>query len=186
MTLVADEYLGNRRDDPALAERVETGDAVTVTVDETERRRSRFRTTASDGTDLGVVVGRELQAGDVLWADGTLVVVELDAVGAMVVRFDRVDGDTAAVTAALELGHAVGNRHRDLAVDGDRAYLPLTDSRDRLAAEVRPYLPDGATIDYEDVSPALFDEGDGLEGDHGHGPHAHTHGVHDIDPEGSR
>ena len=53
--LVADEFVGTL-DDEGVAERVESGNPFTVAVDATERRRSRFRTTADDGTDLGVVV----------------------------------------------------------------------------------------------------------------------------------
>lgn len=176
--LVADEFLGTLADE-GVAGRVETGDPLTVTVDDTERRRSRFRTTADDGTDLGVVVGRELEDGDVLAAGDRLVVVSLEPVDAMVVDFTGVaDPDRAAVTTALELGHAVGNRHWDLAIDGarNRAYMPVTDSRDRMEATVEPALPAGATIGYEAVPPTTFDESSGGHGhSHEHGP-GHSHG----------
>ncbi|MCU4802115.1 urease accessory protein UreE [Halobacteria archaeon HArc-gm2] len=203
--LVADSYVGNVDEDSDLAERLDAEDALTVTVGETERRRSRFRTTGDDGTDLGVVVGRELRAGDVLSADGRLVTVSLEPVDAMVVDLGGVDADSAAVATALELGHAVGNRHWDLAVEGQRAYLPMADSRERMEAELEPHLPQGATIGYDEVSPALFDEGSGgghghedgghshSHGDgghshdhsHGHDGHSHAHGVREVDPEGS-
>lgn len=189
---VADSFLGNVSEDTSLAARVEREDAPTVAVDDTQRRRSRFRTTADDGTDLGVVVGRDLRAGDVLSAGDSLFVVALDRIEAMVLDFSTVDGGSRAATAAIELGHAVGNRHRDLAVDGDRAYLPLADSRERLEAEVRPRLPDGATVGYDEVSPTLFDDGGGDHGHehadghgdiHSHGTDGHVHGVRELDPE---
>jgi urease accessory protein len=174
--LVADEFVGTL-DDPDIAARVDGEATLAVTVDDVERRRSRFRTTAEDGTDMGVVVARELSDGDVLAADGTLVVVSLAATTAMVLDFAGVTG-TDAVTAALELGHVVGNRHRDLAVDGDRAYLPAQ-RRERLEATVRPLLPEGVTVSYEDVPPTLFDDGEGPDHshdhDHGHGDHSHDH-----------
>ncbi|MFC7197205.1 hypothetical protein ACFQL4_25460 [Halosimplex aquaticum] len=72
--LVAEEFVGTL-DDEEVAERAESGDPLTVAVDETERRRSRFRTTAADGTELGVVVARELRDGDVLSTGERLVVV---------------------------------------------------------------------------------------------------------------
>jgi len=190
--LVADSYLGHR-DDPDLADRLDGGECLTVTVDDTERRRSRVRTTAEDGTDLGIVVSRELRDGDVLDADGTLVLVSLATIEALVVDFDGVEGSTPAALAALELGHAAGNRHWDLAVEGERAYLPLAEKRERMESEIRPHLPDSATIKTDDVSPALFDDGDDGHGEHSHGAggHAHshgddghTHGVREIDPEG--
>jgi len=186
--LVADEYLGSL-DDPGIAERVERGDSLTVTLDDTERRRSRVRTTADatdgsdgtgeDGSDLGIVVGRELRDGDVLLADGRPVVVSLEPVEAMALDFGGVDGDaTTAATAGLELGHAVGNRHWDLAVEGERAFLPVTEDRERMEREVEPHLPEGTTVGYESVSPALLDDGGP---DHSHGDHTHSHDADDSD-----
>lgn len=176
--LVAETFVGTL-DDEAVAERVGAGDPLRVTVDGTERRRSRFRTTADGGTDLGVVVARELRDGDVLSTGDRLVVVSLAAVEAMVLDLGGVaDPDRAAVTTALELGHAVGNRHWDLAVDGERAYLPLADTRDRMDSTVEPHLPPGVTVGYDEVPPTLFDGGDSP--DHGDG-HAHSHGDSDRD-----
>ncbi|WP_415379839.1 urease accessory protein UreE [Halosimplex sp. TS25] len=194
--LVAEAFVGTL-DDDAVAERVESGDPLAVAVDGTERRRSRFRTTADDGTDLGVVVARELRDGDVLSTGDRLVVVSLEAVEAMAIDFGAVtDPDRAAVTTALELGHAVGNRHWDLAVEGERAYLPLADTRERMESTVEPHLPDGATIEYDEVPPTLFDEGDAADHSHSHGEgdhthnhdeaghsHAHDHGVRTLDPK---
>ncbi|MFC7197204.1 hypothetical protein ACFQL4_25455 [Halosimplex aquaticum] len=103
--------------------------------------------------------------------------------------------DRVAVTTALELGHAVGNRHWDLAVDGQRAYLPLADSRERMEATVELHLPDGATVEYDEVPPTLFDEGDAADHSHSHGEadhshgggeshsHSHGHGVRSLDPK---
>lgn len=200
--LLADRFVGNVGDDADLAERLDRSEALAVTVSETERRRSRVRTTAEDGTDLGVVIGRELREGDVLAADDTLVRVSLEPVGALVVDLGGIDIDASAVRAALELGHHVGNRHWNLALDGEWAYFPVTDSRERMKAEVESVLPDGAVLDYDEVSPALFDEGDTAEA-HSRGPdhddyHSHPHGeghshgrdghAHDIrepDSEGS-
>ena len=202
--LVADSYLGHRSED-AVAARLEDAEPLSVTVDDTDRRRSRARTTAADGTDLGIVVARELRDGDVLEADDRLVVVSLARTAALVVDFAEAGASTAATLAAVELGHAAGNRHWDLAVDGARAYLPLVERRERMEEEIRPHLPSGATIGTADVSPALFDEGSGGSGhgghshDHGSDGHTHTSGghdhahdhahggdghVHDIDPGG--
>ncbi|WP_273837428.1 urease accessory protein UreE [Halococcus sp. PRR34] len=185
--LVADTYLGSV-EEAALAERVEREEHATVTLDDTERRRSRVRTSTDDGTDLGIVIGRELGDGDVLDADGSLIVVALDTVPAMVLDFAAAGGDTATVTAAVALGHAVGNRHWSLAVKGNEAYLSIADDRNRMEAAVRPLLPGGTTIGYREVSPTLFDEAGthdhthdsddhGRTGNgHAHGGDGHTHG----------
>lgn len=176
--LVAEEFVGTL-DDGDVASRVENSSHLTITVDDVERRRSRFRTTAENGAEIGVVVARELQDGDVLEADGTLVVVSLAPVDAMVLEFGDVAAPaTGAVTGALALGHAVGNRHWDLVVEGTRAYLPLAESRDRMEATISPHLPDGARIEYESVQPTRFggDTADGhsVEDDHTHSPDRRT------------
>lgn len=180
--LVADTYLGSI-EESALTERLESEAYSAVTLDDTERRRSRVRTTTDNGTDIGIIVGRELRDGDVLDADGSLVLVTLNPMTAMVLDISGVDGDAATVTEAVTLGHAAGNRHWSLAVSGTEAYLPIADDRDRMEEEIRPLLPDGAMIEYRAVSPTLFDEG--RRSDHGHGGDGHTHSgdhhVHDSD-----
>lgn len=171
--LVADTYLGHRDE---LAD--DLADALHVTLTDTERQRSRVRTAAASGTDLGIVVPRRLEDGDVLEADETRVVVSLETTTALVVDFTAVTDPMATLT----LGHAAGNRHWNLAVEDGRAYFSVTKDRERMEAEVRPQLPDGATIEYEAISPALFDHS---TGDHTHdheGGHGHSHGnEHDHD-----
>lgn len=204
--LVADTYLGHR-DDTEIADRLADAgdDTARVALSDTDRRRSRVRTETADGRDLGVVVARDLDDGDVLEAeDGTLVVVELATIDALVLEF--ADADVSA-TAALELGHALGNRHWDLAVRGTEALFPVPDTRKRMEDAVADLLPTGVTTRFEQVSPTTFDDGaadhshggDGHAHDHSHGhaddhSHGHTHegnntqphdhGVRTIEPGG--
>jgi urease accessory protein len=181
--LVAETYVGHRSEEAvasALAEaKTGTGDGVhRVVLTDTERRRSRVRTETADGADLGIVVARELADGDVLRIeDGGLVVVELAAVEALVV--DLADAD-APTTAAVAFGHAVGNRHWDMAVRGTEVLFPVADDRERMERFIRTEAPTGATLDTERVSPTTFDDG---SPDHSHGPslgddHAHGDGSH--------
>jgi urease accessory protein len=174
---VATTYLG-RRDDPGTAARLDDADEVLhVVLSDTERRRSRVRTETADGRDLGVTVGRDLADGDVLETeDGHLVVVELAAVDALILEFG--DADVGAVSA-LELGHAVGNRHWKLAIRGDEAVIPVPASTDRLESTIDEFLPD-VPRRYESVPPTTFDDG-GVDHDHGH-DHDHDQG-HDHDHE---
>ncbi|MDS0223540.1 urease accessory protein UreE [Haloarcula sp. S1AR25-5A] len=188
--LVADTYLGHR-DDDAVAEALEASDHATVVLSDTERQRSRVRTETIDGRDLGIVVARDLGDGDVLEAeDGTLVVIELAAIEALVLDF--ADSGVSS-TAALELGHAVGNKHWNLAVRGQEALFPVTDSKERMEDTVAELLPADVPTRYEHVPPTTFDD-DGVDhshggghthgkDSHGHGGagHAHGHGVRTID-----
>jgi urease accessory protein len=178
--LVADTVLGTVGDEDTAA-RVEAADSLTVVVDNDQRRRSRFRTTATDGTDVGVTVGKTLADGDVLEADGRPIIVRLETVPAMVLDLAAATGSP---TDAVALGHAVGNRHWELAVRETAVLLPVTENRERMERAVRPHLPEGATVRYEDVDPSLFDghsafaaghkHGDGGEHRHGDG-HEHNH-----------
>ena len=171
--LVADTYLGHR-EDPDVVDRLAGTDPVRVRLSDTDRRRSRVRTETTDGRDLGVVVGRDLDDGDVLVTDdGTTVIVELVRIDALVLDFET--ADLSALTA-LEVGHALGNRHWDLAVRGHEALFPVEDSRERMLTHVADHLPADVTSRFEAVPPTTFDDGGpSHEHDHGHG-HEHGHG----------
>jgi urease accessory protein len=164
--LVAREYLG-RADDPDVAARLGP-DPRRVVLTDVERRRSRVRTETTAGTDLGIVVARDLRDGDVLATDDGPVVVDLAPVAA--VAFDP---DNLSPVAALELGHAVGNRHLDLTTRDGEALVRATEGGERTAATVDELLPDGASTRVVSVSPAAFD---GETPDHAHaGDHQHQH-----------
>jgi urease accessory protein len=170
---VADSYVGNRGSEVVAARLAREG-FETITVDDAERRRSRFRTTTGTGTDLGVTVSRELTAGDVLAAEDLLVVVELEPVETMVIDLE---GAAGSLTGAVALGHAVGNRHWDMAVRGQEVLFPAPESDARTDATLAPHLPEGATVSRERVSPALVD-GQVESASHAHGGgHSHYHGA---------
>lgn len=171
--LVAETYVGHR-DEAAVADELTATEAVhRVVLTDTERQRSRVRTETADGTDLGIVVARELADGDVLRTeDGGLVVVDLGAIEALVVDLAGTD---APATAAVAFGHAVGNRHWEMAVRGTAVLFPVADDRERMARFVRAEAPDGATLDDERVPPTTFDDGGP---DHSHGPSLGDDGAH--------
>ncbi|MFT4880045.1 MAG: urease accessory protein [Natronomonas sp.] len=169
---IYDTYEGN-----AETETVEDKNRETVTVGGDQRRRSRFRTTTDSGREVGVVVGRELRAGDVLSTgagDGPRLEVVLEPVEAVVVCL----ADAAAdLTAAVTLGHAAGNRHWEMAVRAEEVLVPAVESDTQMETTLRPHLPEGATLRRERVSPALFD-GQVESAGHSHGDgHSHSHGA---------
>jgi len=174
--LVADSYLGHR-DDAALTERLAGADPLRVVLSDTDRQRSRVRTETTDGRDLGVVAAEDLADGDVLETDdGHLVVVELARIDALVLPIDDAG---VSPTAALELGHALGNRHWDLAMREGEALFPVTDSRERMIEFVTDHLPEGVETRFESVPPTTFDD-DAHGGDHAHGHgDGHSHGHDD-------
>ncbi|AQL43753.1 hypothetical protein BV210_14025 [Halorientalis sp. IM1011] len=178
--LVSESILGNVDDDADLRRSVESrhDSAVErVVLDERERRRSRIRTTTDAGTEIGIVVEDErgLRPGDVLVDDDERVVlVEFADREALVVGFAA--GDAAAMARATELGHAVGNRHRDLAVRGDEVLIALDADGERTIEEVTAMLPAGAETRRENVDPTRFDGAGTADHEHGHGDDGHDHG----------
>jgi len=172
--LIADSYLGHRDDDD-LTDRLAETDPLRVVLSDTDRQRSRVRTETIDGRDLGVVVAEDLADGDVLETDdGELAVVELARIDALVFPIDDAD---VSPTAALELGHALGNRHWDLALREGEALFPVTDIRERMLEFIADHLPAGVETRFESVRPTTFDD-DGGDHAHGHGD-GHSHGHDD-------
>lgn len=199
-----DGVVGNADADPDLADAIaahrRAGTLETVVLDDTQRKRSRFRTTTESGTDLGVLVDRpELSPDDVLVLDDDL---------AVVVAFERreafvVDLPSETETGtAIELGHRIGNQHWDIAIDDGTLYVPREADRSIIEETLGPYLPEGATIRYETVDAELFVDGEGGPGlghshgagggghdhaggqTHSHGASGHTHADHDHTEHG--
>ena len=173
-----DGVVGNADSDPDLADAIaahrRAGTLETVVLDDTQRKRSRFRTTTEAGTDLGVLVDRpELSPDDVLVLDDDL---------AVVVAFERreafvIDLPSETTTAAaIELGHRIGNQHWDVAIEDGRLYVPREADRSIIEETLGPYLPAGATIQYETVDAELFvDSGSGPGHSHADGGAGHDH-----------
>ncbi|RJT07460.1 urease accessory protein UreE [Halococcus sp. IIIV-5B] len=177
--LVADTYLGSK-EKKDIATRIDERDSLSVTLSDTDRRRSRVRTTTEDGTDLGIVISEVLSDGDVLLADDRPIVVSLEDVDAMVLTFEN----QVSPTQAVGLGHAIGNRHWDIAVENDHVYVALSETRTRMEEFVHPLLPEACSLDYESVPVTTFDTEQGHGSDHSHAIDS-THDESDHDHEGA-
>lgn len=187
--LHAHGVIGNVEDDEGLAAAREAhaaaGTLERLVLDEAQRRRSRFRAETEAGTEVGVVapgVGG-LRPGDVLVEDDRMVVVALDGREAVTVDLPAADdhGGTELAAALLEAGHALGNRHWELAVRDGTAYVPVADDHERTRSVLADVLPDGTELGRATVDPTLFDgstpahgHGGGQERSDGH-EHGHRH-----------
>jgi urease accessory protein len=108
-------------------------------VDWAEASKGRLRRTAEGGTDVAVVLerGSYLAEGAVLLDDGErIVVIRRVRERALVVRFDETAGAEALVCAAVLLGHALGNQHAPMEIDGMELRVPLTTSEEVARATV--------------------------------------------------
>jgi urease accessory protein len=182
-----DGVVGNRYADSDLGERIDeherTGRLEVVRIEAGNRKRSRLRVETDCGTDLGIVLDDPLRAGDVLAvSDERAIVVEFERRDAAVI--DLPPATHLGVERAVELGHRVGNQHWDLAVVDGSIYIPLAADRPIIEDVLADHLPAEATVEYEEVDPALWIDdqtaaGTAAEHTHGAGEHEHSHGEGD-------
>jgi urease accessory protein len=128
------EILGRAQEPRFAGRRVER---VEVAWDEASKRRLRRATDA--GTDVAIDLprGSYLADGAVLHDDGErIVVARRRPERALVVRFDPAAPPEQLVEQALRLGHAFGNQHVPVDIEGDEAHVPLTTSEEVARATV--------------------------------------------------
>ena len=116
------------------------------------KRRLRAQTDA--GTDVAVDLerGSYLRHGAVLDDDGVrVVVVERKPEEAMIVRLSAELDPDGRLRQAVRLGHAFGNQHVPLEVEGDEIRVPITTSREIAADTVRALRLDGVEITFDFV-----------------------------------
>jgi len=149
MMLVVDAILGNAGD-PGYAGRCV--ERLAVASDEASKRRLRRSTDA--GTDVAVDLPRGSYLGHdaVLHDDGQrIIVVERMAEPTLVIRFDPGLPVPTLVRNAVLLGHAFGNQHAPLDIDGCSIHVPLTTSESVARATVAALGLTGATVTVDEV-----------------------------------
>lgn len=179
-----DTIVGNVHADDELAAlratHEENGTLERVVIDAENRRRSRFRATTDDGTELGVIVDAPaVSAGDVLLVeDDRMIVVAFEPREAIAISLPEATPE--ALPTAIELGHRLGNHHWDLAVTDGVAYVPL-EADQHIIERVITDVASDADIRKTTVDADLFvtDREEGNDG-HAHGgerehEHEHTH-----------
>jgi urease accessory protein len=172
------EILGSAEEPRFSGRRVER-----LLLDWAEASKGRLRRTAEAGTDVAIDLprGSYLADGAVLADDGErIVVVRRRRERALVVHLDAGAGHEALVHAAVLLGHALGNQHVPIEVEGLELRVPLTTSEEVALATVQRLGLPGASTGIAEV--ALGAHGPLAAGHaHGGGPrhgggHEHAHG----------
>lgn len=147
--LLAREILGVA-DEPRFAgRRVER-----LPVPAVEAGRRRLRRDTDRGTDVAVDLpaGRFLADGAVLADDGErIVVVRRPPEPALVVRLDLATPPEELLDAAVRLGHAFGNQHVPVEVDGAEVRVHLTTSAQVAEETVQRLGLRGARIEHASV-----------------------------------
>jgi urease accessory protein len=121
VTSVTGNIFANRR----LAEKYRrmkaAGRCERLTISRMEMEKLRLRRTTDRGTDVGLVLepGSRLHHGDVLDAEKFIVIEQLPE-KVVSISIKKNDAGVAAL-----VGHAIGNRHRQIAVDHDTISFPI-------------------------------------------------------------
>jgi urease accessory protein len=146
ITSVAGNIFADRR----LAEKYRraraTGMCERLAISRMEMERLRLRRKTDQGTDIGLVLepGHRLHHGDLLVAKEKFILVEQMPEKVVSVRIKKGDVEKVVGLAAL-IGHAIGNRHRPIAVDHGTISFPI-----QAESEVdtfRRLLPAGARLE---------------------------------------
>jgi urease accessory protein len=124
--LSVDEILGDRHEPRFRGRRTER-----LQVDSADAAKRILRRATDVGTDVAIALprGSYLADGAVLADDGArIVVVERLPEPAVVVSFSPALSKAQLLDAGVRIGHAFGNQHVPLEIEGDELYIPVTTS----------------------------------------------------------
>jgi urease accessory protein len=100
-----------------------------IVVSRLESQRLRMRKTTDKGTDIGLALanGTCLRNGDIVYqTTDRMIAIELEPENVAVLNLKRDDAtDSDFFEMAVRIGHAIGNLHRPIKIDGEMIYLPI-------------------------------------------------------------
>jgi urease accessory protein len=103
-----------------------------IRINRMEAQRVRMRKRSSKGTDIALIMtpGTKLRHGDVLLVtNDKMVIMELEPENLAVIQVKDNIPEHDAVQVPVTIGHAIGNLHRPIKLEGRKIYFPIqTDS----------------------------------------------------------
>ena len=103
-----------------------------IRINRMEAQRVRMRKRSSKGTDIALTTtpGTRLRHGDVLMVgNDKMITIELEPENLAVVEVKDNIHEHDAVQVPVTIGHAIGNLHRPIKLEGRKIYFPIqTDS----------------------------------------------------------
>lgn len=93
-----------------------------IAISRSESERLRMRRNTDRGTDVALAMppGTRLRHGDVVSLSDKMIVITIEPEKVAIVRLKNGDIKTGVL-----VGHAIGNLHRPIKVEGDRIILPV-------------------------------------------------------------
>jgi urease accessory protein len=156
--ILVDRVLGNRHQDPRLAERCNTaereGRLETLELPLLFAQRRRLRVTSDAGTEIGVSVGEgsQLRDGDVLVDEsgGRVVVVSLETAQVVSFRFDPSLATDTAFRSGVQLGHLLGMQHWQFQWADGLCAVQVTDHA-FMEAVLRAHPVEGVSYEFSSI-----------------------------------
>src|ERR671920_2468547 len=94
-----------------------------------EAQRVRMRKRSSKGTDIALTTtpGTKLRHGDVLMVanDKMMITIELEPENLAVIQVKDNIHEHDAIQVPITIGHAIGNLHRPIKLEGRKIYFPI-------------------------------------------------------------
>jgi urease accessory protein len=166
--ITINSIIGNLYHDSNLRKRYEEMSSQSlcesIRINRMEAQRVRMRKRSSKGTDIALTTtpGTRLRHGDVLMAgNDKMITIELEPENLAVVEVkDNID-EHDAVQLPVAIGHAIGNLHRPIKLEGRKIYFPIqTDSEIEMFKKIF-----GRLLDHLEISQAkmVFDPEEGMD-----------------------
>ncbi|MCY1153716.1 MAG: ureE [Nitrososphaera sp.] len=152
--ITINSIIGNLYHDSNLRKRYEEMSSQSlcesIRINRMEAQRVRMRKRSSKGTDIALTTtpGTRLRHGDVLMAgNDKMITIELEPENLAVVEVKDNIHEHDAVQVPVTIGHAIGNLHRPIKLEGRKIYFPIqTDSEIQMFKKIFGRLLDHLEI----------------------------------------
>jgi urease accessory protein len=152
--ITINSIIGNLYHDSNLRKRYEEMSSQSlcesIRINRMEAQRVRMRKRSSKGTDIALTTtpGTRLRHGDVLMAgNDKMITIELEPENLAVVEVKDNIHEHDAVQVPVTIGHAIGNLHRPIKLEGRKIYFPIqTDSEIQMFKKIFGQLLDHLEI----------------------------------------
>jgi urease accessory protein len=134
--ITINSVIGNVHHDRNLRKRYEEMSSQSlcesIRINRMEAERVRMRKRSSKGTDIALTMtpGTKLRHGDVLMVEkDKMITIELEPENLAVIQVKDNIPEHDAVQVPVTIGHAIGNLHRPIKLEGRKIFFPIqTDS----------------------------------------------------------
>lgn len=151
MTEIANQYLGNIKDNLDLAQQLTTEKYLEVQLQQCDRHKGRIHAQTNSGVAIGIIKSRDraLQSGDIFQTEsGKLLLIDLQEQELLVLDISRLETKISPAKLVY-LGHVLGNHHYPIAVQNNKIYVQLVADKEVIVKTIKNLNIAGLQIEYE-------------------------------------